>query len=71
MIINDTINNVTQDRYLMYPVNYVFIDESHGYVYFVLHSYIASLFIPYIFYSLDSLYITFTQHACAMFAVVG
>ncbi|XP_076248664.1 uncharacterized protein LOC143188341 [Calliopsis andreniformis] len=71
LIINDLISNVTENRYSMYPVSFIFIDERDHYLFRTVHAYASSLLIPFILYSLDSIYITFTQHACAMFAVVG
>ncbi|XP_076248227.1 uncharacterized protein LOC143188066 isoform X1 [Calliopsis andreniformis] len=71
LIINDLTSNITESRYLIYPCNYVFMDRNEHYLFTTVHSYFASLLIPFILYSLDSIYITFVQHACGMFAVVG
>ncbi|XP_076684889.1 uncharacterized protein LOC143377491 isoform X2 [Andrena cerasifolii] len=72
LIIHDILTkNESEEKYLMYPVDYYFIDTQSYYYFAAVHGYIASVTIIVLICTLDSMFITFIQHACAMFAVTG
>ncbi|XP_076243940.1 uncharacterized protein LOC143185090 [Calliopsis andreniformis] len=63
--------NETEDKYLMYPVEYYFFDAQDNYLFTSIHSCIVSAMAVYLIVSLDVMYITFIQHSCALFAITG
>ncbi|XP_076248663.1 uncharacterized protein LOC143188340 [Calliopsis andreniformis] len=72
LTVNDALTkNDTKDRYMMYPGHYIIWHKEDCYYVMVVHCYLASILILTFISPLDTMYITFTQHACAMFAVVG
>ncbi|XP_076681038.1 uncharacterized protein LOC143375604 isoform X2 [Andrena cerasifolii] len=72
LIIRDSLTkNESKEKYLMYPVDYYFIDTQNYYYFAAVHGYVASVTLIVLICSLDSMFIIFIQHACAMFAVTG
>lgn len=72
LIVHDILmKNESEEKYLMYPVDYYFIDTQEYYYFAAVHGYIASVTLIVLICTLDSMFIIFIQHACAMFAVTG
>ncbi|XP_076245620.1 uncharacterized protein LOC143186080 isoform X3 [Calliopsis andreniformis] len=72
LILRDSVTkNATEDKYMMYPGNYIFCSIEDCYYIMLTHCYVATILIVVLLVPLDTMYITFTEHACAMFAVVG
>ncbi|XP_076678196.1 uncharacterized protein LOC143374153, partial [Andrena cerasifolii] len=63
--------NKSEERYLMYQVDYGFMDPQDYYYVTAVHSYIGSLMIILIVSTMDSMFLTFVHHGCAIFAVTG
>ncbi|XP_076670696.1 uncharacterized protein LOC143370003 [Andrena cerasifolii] len=72
LILSDYVSkNETEEKFTMYQVEYYFFDAQKHYGFTTLHTYAMSGTIIHIFLSLDTMYITFINHACALFAVTG
>lgn len=66
-----SMKNESEDKYLMYQVEYHFFDPQQYYYTVTATFYLSSMMCIAVFASLDSMYMLFIQHACALFAVSG
>ena len=72
LIISDNVSkNATEDKYLMYEIHYYFFDAQEHYSFTTTHCIIASVVALVQLISMDVMYITVIQHACALYAVTG
>ncbi|XP_076684869.1 uncharacterized protein LOC143377483 [Andrena cerasifolii] len=72
LIVHDILTkNESEEKYVMYQADYYIVDTREHYYFETVHSYVASIMMIFLICTLDSMFIIFIQHACAMFAVTG
>ncbi|XP_043273344.1 uncharacterized protein [Venturia canescens] len=68
---NETIaSNETVERPLMFHVEYL-VNVEKWYFYLLIHSYFGTISYIAVFVAIDTILLTYVQHACSLFAIIG